>query len=312
MNLFTFLPVAVTLPPAILLGWARVPLHPVWTARILATVAASATTSVVGTALFVAVNYGATLAPDAADRLPEWMLFGDDSPVPSMFGVLAVAVFVFACVVVGRVVRRSVSGTREARRLSRGVLECDEPVAMAVPGWRDGGVLVSRGLLRRLSGPELAIVFRHEETHLRHAHHRYLLVGALSRAVLPFLRPLDRRLRLAVERWADEETADAVGDRVLVARTIAKVALASTTSAAGAAGTAGAAARDAGWGRGVGRDLPGFAESQTVERVRALLAAPPARNPVTGPMALLGSSLTTGPFAAAAFQLDQAFGLPFI
>ncbi|MEV5573351.1 M56 family metallopeptidase [Spirillospora sp. NPDC052269] len=301
MNLFTFLPVAVTLPPAVLLGWTRVPLHPVWTARILVTVAGTATTSAVGTALFVAVNYGATLAPDAADRLPEWMLFGDDEPVPSAFGVIAVALFAFACVVAGRVVRRNVSGTREARRLSRGVLECDEPVAMAVPGRRDGGVLVSRGLLRRLSGPELAVVFRHEETHLRHAHHRYLLVGALTSAVLPFLRPLEARLRLALERWADEETADATGDRVLVAQTIAKVAL---------AGTAGRLGEGA--GGGVVRDLPGFAESQTVERVRALLAAPPARNPVTGPVALLGSSLTTGPFAAAALQLDRALGLPFL
>lgn len=295
MNLFTFLPVAVTLPPAVLLGWVRVPLHPVWTARILLIVAASAVTSVAGTALFVAVNYGATLAPGAASRVPEWMLFGDDEPVPAFAGVPALLVFGFACAVAGRVVRRNVAGTRRARRLSRGVLESDEPVALAVPGRRDGGVLVSRGLLRRLDGPELAVVFRHEEAHLRHGHHRYLLVGALTVAVLPFLRPLDARLRLALERWADEDTAKATGDRILVARTIAKVALASTP------------------GGGVeARGLPGFAESQTVERVRALLEAAPARNPVTGPVALLGSSLTTGPFAAASLQLDQVLGLPFL
>ncbi|MFC5180462.1 M56 family metallopeptidase [Actinomadura harenae] len=293
MNPLTFLPVAVTLPLAVLLGWVRVPLHPVWTARILATVAGTAITSVVGTALFVGVNFAATLAPDAANRLPEWMLFGDDEPVPAVLGVLAVMVFAFACAAGGRVVQRNIAGTRQARRLSRGVLECDEPVAMAVPGRRDGGVLVSRGLLRRLTGPELAVVFRHEQVHLRHAHHRYLLVGALTTAVLPFARPLGARLRLALERWADEDTAKATGDRILVAQTIAKVALASTAE-------------------GGGGGLLGFAESQTVERVRALLAAAPARNPVSGPMALLGSGLTTGPFAAAALQLDRALGLPFL
>ncbi|MFC4907674.1 M56 family metallopeptidase [Actinomadura gamaensis] len=295
MNPFTFLPVAATLPLAFALGRARLPLHPAWTARILATVAATATVSAVGTALFVAVNYAATLAPDAADRLPEWMLFGDDEPVPAVAGVPALLAFGYACAAASWVVLRSAVTTRRARRLSRGVLDSDVPVAFAVPGRRDGGVLVSRGLLGLLDGRELAVVFRHEESHLRHAHHRYLLVGALIGGIVPPLRPLGARLRLALERWADEDTATATGDRVLVARTIAKVALASAP----------------GGGRGPGV-LPGFTESQTVERVRALLGAPPPATAVTGPVALLGSGLTTGPLAAAALQLDQALGLPFL
>ncbi|RFU40236.1 M56 family peptidase [Actinomadura logoneensis] len=293
MNPFTFLPVAATLPLAFALGRLRVPLHPAWTARILVTVAATATTSAVGTVLFVAVNYGATLAPGTADRLPEWMLFGDDQPVPAELGVPALLLFACACVAIAFVLVRSARATRRARRLARGVLDVDEPLAVAVPGRRDGGVLVSRGLLRLLDGPELAVVFRHEESHLRHAHHRYLLIGALTAAVLPPLRPLDARLRLALERWADEDTAAATGDRALVARTIAKVALA----AAPAGGPDG---------------LPSFAQAQTVERVRALLTAPPRSNSVTGPVALLSSGLTTGPLAAAALQLDQALGLPLL
>ncbi|MEV4252524.1 M56 family metallopeptidase [Spirillospora sp. NPDC049652] len=294
MNLFTFLPVAVTLPVAFLLGRVGLSLHPAWTARILVTIAATATLSVAGTALFVGVNYAATLAPDAANRLPEWMLFGDDEPVPAVAGVPAMLAFGYTCAVTARVIGRNAVAVRRARRLNRGVLESDVPLALAVPG-RRGGVLVSRGLLHSLTGPELAIVFRHEQSHLRHAHHRYLLVAGLTAAVTPLLRPLAARLRLALERWADEDTAQATGDRILVARTIAKVSLAAASS-----------------GPPQPRDLAGFAQSQTVERVRALLAAPPTPTPVTGPLALVGSGLTTGPLAAAALQLDQALGLSYL
>lgn len=130
-----------------------------------------------------------------------------------------------------RVVRRVRSTVADHRRLPRCgregllVLDTEEPSAFAVPG-RDGGVVVTRGLMRVLDERERAVVRAHEQAHLRNHHHRYLVVADLSAAAAPFLRPLASRVRFGTERWADEESARRVGDRRLVARTIAKAALA--------------------------------------------------------------------------------------
>ncbi|MFC5747482.1 M56 family metallopeptidase [Actinomadura rugatobispora] len=287
---YTFLPAAIALLLGLVLGWAPLPLHPVWSARLAATTAVTAALATAGTLLFVTVNYAATLFPDAADRLPEWTLFGDDTPVPAPLGVPATVLTVLVALVVVRSAVRWTREVRTAREFSRSVLDTDLPIAVAIPG-RHGGVLVSRGLLKVLDAGELQVVFRHELAHLRHRHHRYLAAGSLAAAVVPLLRPLDRRLRFATERWADEEAAEAVGDRALVARTIAKVALARPTSPA---------------------PLPSFTDSVVVQRVAALLATPPRKNPVSGPVILAGSGLTTGALAAAAFQLDHALASTFL
>jgi hypothetical protein len=50
-------------------------------------------------------------------------------------------------------------------------------------------------------------------------------VGAAA-AVNPLLIPARTAVTYLVERWADEEAADAVSDRDLVARTVARAALA--------------------------------------------------------------------------------------
>ncbi|MEU9874438.1 M56 family metallopeptidase, partial [Actinomadura sp. NPDC048021] len=180
--------------------------------------------------------------------------------------------------------RRAVVGGAGAP--PRAPLDTDVPIAVAVPG-RHGGVLVSRGLLRDLTSEELHVVFQHETSHLRHGHHRYLAAGALASAVLPPLRSLADRLRLATERWADEDAAEATGDRAAVARTIAKVALAQP--------------RDPG-------PVSAFAESEVVERVEALLGTPPAKNAVTGPLLFMGNGVVTGSLTAATLQLDQILG----
>ena len=171
------------------------------------------------------------------------------------------------------------------------MLQTDVPVALAVPG-RRGGVLVSRGLMAALDPAELGVVFQHEGSHLRHNHHRYLAAGALAAEMLPPLRRLNERMRFALERWADEDAAEAVGDRELVARTIARVALLQPRPGSGPLGA--------------------FADSGVVRRVEALMATAPGRNPIVGPMSLLGTGLVTGVLAVIAFQLDHAFNLTFI
>jgi Zn-dependent protease with chaperone function len=108
------------------------------------------------------------------------------------------------------------------------VADWTEPHAVAVPGraGRAGHVLVTGGLLRLLDRPERAAVLAHERAHLRCRHHRTVAFGSAAAVVNPLLRPIADLIALLVERSADEEAAAAVGDRAVVARAIAKVALA--------------------------------------------------------------------------------------
>jgi hypothetical protein len=290
VNWYTFLPLVITLALGTAAGRVALPLHPAWEARLLGTVAATTTVAVIGTLLFVAINYGASLRPQWADRLPEWTLIGDDTPIPAALGVPATLLTAAGLTIMVRLAVRWAAEIRRARRAAERLPATDVPIALAIPG-RRGGVLVSRGLLTALTPPELRVVFEHEGSHLRHRHHRYLAAGALAAGVLPPLRRLDGRLRLAVERWADEDAAEAVGDRVLVARTVARVALASSES------------------RGA---VPGFAESGVVQRVEALLAGPPDKNTFTGPVLLAGTGLPSTVLALTALQLDRALALALL
>jgi hypothetical protein len=279
---FTVLPLAIMLVLSVALAKLPSRLHPSWAARLLATTGAMTVVAALGTGVFVTINYAATLAPAAAAHVPEWALFGDDHPVPAAAGVPAVLLTAAGLLVAGRTAARWSAELRAARVRSRRPLDTDVPIAVAVPG-RRGGVLLSRGLLSSLDAAELHVVFQHETSHLRHRHHRYLAAGLLGAAVLPPLRPLNERLRLATERWADEDAAEAVGDRALVARTIAKVALA----------------------RPPGPRPAAFAESGVVRRVEALMGTPPAKNMVAGPLLCMGNGVVTGSLTAATLQLDH-------
>lgn len=292
MNWLTFVPAGITLALSLVLGRVPLPLHPVWSARVLCTVAAMTALATVGTFMFDAVNYWAGLQPKIADRLPEWMLTGDDDPVQAWLGIPAIVLTAASIAVVLRLAARWTAEVRSAQEMSRGLLQTDIPVAVAVPG-RRGGVLASRGLLRSLDPAELGVVFHHESSHLRHRHHRYLAIGALSAGTLPPLRRLNERMRYALERWADEDAADAVGDRELVALTIAKVALLQNTAPP------------------LG-PMPAFADSGVAGRVQALLDRAPGRNPITGPVSLLGTAMITGGLAFAALELDHALNITFL
>ncbi|TMR01836.1 M56 family metallopeptidase [Actinomadura soli] len=285
MNWFTFVPLALMLALGSALGRTRLPLHPSWSARLLATTGAMTAVAALGTGVFVAINYAATLAPSAAAHVPEWALFGDDAPVPGVVGIPAIVLSAAGLLVATKAAVGWLDELRTARRTqAREPLETEVPIAVAVPG-KHGGVLLSKGMLRTFTAEELHVVFQHESSHLRHRHHRYAAAGALGAAVLPPLRPLNERLRLAVERWADEDAAEATGDRALVARTIAKAALARPPSAGPATA---------------------FAESGVVQRVEALLGTPPDRNAVTGPLLFMGNGFVTSSLTAVTLQLDQA------
>ena len=101
-----------------------------------------------------------------------------------------------------------------------------------------------------------------------------MLAADLTATVNPLLRPTAATVAHAVERWADEDAAQAVADRRVAARTLARTALlmhrhrpAAPTPAVGV----------------LGADVPG--------RVEALLAPPPRRRPLVA-VALTALTLT--------------------
>lgn len=89
------------------------------------------------------------------------------------------------------------------------VLDSDKVLAASVAGTRDQ-LLLTRALVESLSVEELAAVLRHEEAHLAYRHQRLLVAAAMVDTALgwiPAVRTSTAALRLALERWADEEAA---------------------------------------------------------------------------------------------------------
>jgi len=110
------------------------------------------------------------------------------------------------------------------------ILDDPRPEAYALPGLH-GRVVVSTAMLRALPADERRVLLAHETSHLAHHHHLYLLLADLGAAANPLLRPAAAAVRLAVERWADEDAAAAVGDRRLAARALARAGLARSAQA---------------------------------------------------------------------------------
>ncbi|WP_182905278.1 M56 family metallopeptidase [Microbispora sp. H13382] len=105
------------------------------------------------------------------------------------------------------------------------VIEDDTPDAYALPGL-PGRVVVSTGMLHLLDDGEHDILLAHERAHLAAHHYLFVALAGLGAAANPLLRPLAAAVTYTVERWADERAAAATGDRVRVARTVGKAALA--------------------------------------------------------------------------------------
>jgi Zn-dependent protease with chaperone function len=109
------------------------------------------------------------------------------------------------------------------------VLAAERPVAYALGG-RAGRVVVSQGLLALLDDRERDAVIAHEQAHVRLRHHRLLCFAQVVATALGKATPAARRahasLARELEAIADEAAARTVGDRRIVARALAKTALA--------------------------------------------------------------------------------------
>jgi beta-lactamase regulating signal transducer with metallopeptidase domain len=163
------------------------------------------------------------------------------------------------------------------------VLDDARPDAFTTPQ-PAGRIIVTRGLLYALGQQERRVLLAHETSHLAHRHAWWNLAADLAAAMNPLLRPTARAVTTAVERWADEDAARAIGNRRLVAVTLVRVAQLQAKSAGAAAVAAGTAA--------TGGDV--------AVRVRALLAPPPRRHPLA--VAAVIAVLLTSALPVAAVQ----------
>lgn len=156
----------------------------------------------------------------------EWCrdVLGFHASVNPWLGATAVGVLTLGVV---RVVRTLHAWWRHrcAEAGAYALVESDDWFAYSLPG-PGRRIAVSSGLIGALDDDELEIVLAHERGHAHHRHDRHLLAAELAACLVPPLGWLRRRLRFALERWADEEAVEAAGgDRERVALTLAKVAL---------------------------------------------------------------------------------------
>jgi Zn-dependent protease with chaperone function len=207
-------------------------------------------------------------------RLGHWStpVLRSDAGFPVGIGVIAFAAVVIclgAAVVRATLsIRTLIRASRAARSLtpvdgSLVLVDDDAPLAYAVAGW-PARIVVSRSMLAALPAQERRVVLAHEAAHVRHRHHVYVHLAAVSAAANPLLRPAVSAIALAVERWADEDAASEVHNRELAARGLSRAALAQTRHH-----------------RGPG--VLAAADSAVVERVCALMA------PAPGPRRLMSA-----------------------
>jgi Zn-dependent protease with chaperone function len=118
--------------------------------------------------------------------------------------------------------------------LATQVVASARPFAYTLGG-RDGRVVVSRGLLALLDAGEREAVLAHERAHLRLQHHRLLwfarVVSAALGPAIPAAGDAAASLARELEVIADQAAASEVGGRRVVARALAKAALATATPA---------------------------------------------------------------------------------
>jgi Zn-dependent protease with chaperone function len=184
--------------------------------RLLATLAVTGASGVVAIVGLVAFGWaGWCRALYTHEEVPVWIGLPALAALPTMLVAAAVAV------------RRWKASVHRRPHPGRPLelLHTDEPVAYAVPG-RPGHIVVSVGMLSRLRTDERRVLLAHERSHLSRRHHRYLWAVEIASAAVPVLMPMRAQIRFVTERWADEDAAEAVGSRTLVARAISRAALA--------------------------------------------------------------------------------------
>lgn len=227
---------------------------------------------------------------------------GDPASVPVAItaGAVLAAAAAAACRALWRRVGALIAAGQQARQLpgaAQVVVTDDEAAdAYTLPGV-PCRIVITAGMLRALSIRERRALVAHERAHARSLHYLFTTAARLAAAANPLLRPAAAATGYAVERWADERAAVVTGDRQLVARAIARAAMASSAApprhagpAAGVLGAVGDATR-------MRRAGP------VPRRVAALLRSPPQ------PQLLLLTAAILLVAVAGASALDAAHDL---
>jgi Zn-dependent protease with chaperone function len=243
-----------------------------WWLAVAGVAAAASSSAALALLAFTAVGQ---LAPVAAEGHWSVPALRAHDPVLTPVGLGALMILLAAAAALCITAWRRLGALAAARRLCRSVrpesellvLDDPSPHAFAVPG-AARRVVVSSGMLRSLDGAERRALLAHERSHLRHRHHLFLTALRLAAAVNPLLHPVFRAAMFTIERWADEDAAEAVQDRPLVARTLGKAALASLQPPAAALA---------------------LAVQHVPRRMQAMLAAPPPRRTIV--ILALGTAL---------------------
>jgi Zn-dependent protease with chaperone function len=209
-------------------------LPPATAARML-TLACLVTALAAGFVLAVAAfTVLARLPPLAAAGHWSATVVGAGNPLPAAAGLLPAAVLVGLLAAAARhtlTLGRDLAAAELAcRRLGPAptglvILDDDRPDAYTLPGLA-GRIVVTTAMLRALPPGERRVLLAHEASHLRHRHHAYVQLAALAASANPLLHGPAAAVRLAVERWADEDAATAAGDRTVAARALARAGLA--------------------------------------------------------------------------------------
>lgn len=160
-------------------------------------------------------------------------------PAPGKVAVAAAAVLAVGAYRLGVLIRSRRSVHQRLRLLCDSsaaeelvVVAASEPHAVAVPGRRGsaGRILVTSGMLAALSVDERAALLAHERAHLRGRHSWQQAAVDAAAALNPLLVPARDSVAFLLERAADEAAAVAVGSRSVVARSLARAALAGSSS----------------------------------------------------------------------------------
>ena len=222
------MPMIVAVAAASGAAWVQRRLRPDWATWTLTVMSVGAALAVLWALTVLAAGYAAE-QPRLAGAFG-WchVLLTSHDRIPAPMGIGAWAALAVSAVSVTARIR----SRRATLRISHDdVVAASAPMAYAVPG-RPGRVVVSVGMLDTLDSAERRVLYAHEHSHLRRHHHRFRSVVDIASAAVPLLSPLNRQVRFATERWADEDAVNVIGDRRLVARAVARAALASSGSAA--------------------------------------------------------------------------------
>jgi Zn-dependent protease with chaperone function len=176
----------------------------------------------------VGIEHAATVCHD---------MFGPVAPGGPIAGWVAAALLTWTIVAARRARRQLRAGFEQVRvhawlghhealdGIDLATVAVPAPLAYALPS-RDGGQIVLSQLLRSQLNPnELDAVLAHERSHLRHHHHLILeTLAALDAAYrwMPAIGRSTARVRVGLERWADEDAALIPAGRTHVRSALAK------------------------------------------------------------------------------------------